>query len=435
MQDISKIVGTIGSITEALGVDEDTNEIISDIAQSIEGVSEMAQGMAQMTTNPIAGVSGIIGGLWKTVSGWFDNANKRIDRKIKEQQLQVTRLTNFYKKLEDAANHAYGAEAYGAQKAMIANKEFQLEALKAQLRLEKSRKKKYQDKETIAELEGQIIDLKNEINEATENIVNDLLGISTKGDFAEQLVKDMIDAFKQGEDYMKVFEDSFENMIDNMIMKAIVSRLVGDWINSIWDRVNAKVEQSDRAASAQKQLEEATKKYQEFDELVNKSPTSANIQLRDFWKRKYEEALKAYNEAITPTPDDIASMRGFFEQGREDFKNNFLAYMDAFGIQFGQSKKGANLSALQQGIQSITEDTANALESYINGVSQQVYLHSELLTQIRDAVVTLDLNVQTATIGQILLQLQQSHQVQMAIQNILMGWSNASGLAMRVEMI
>lgn len=435
LQEISKIVGTIGSITEALGVDEDTNEIISDIAQSIEGVSEMAQGMAQMSTNPIAGVSGIIGGLWKTVSGWFDNANKRIDRKIKKQQLQVTRLTNFYKKLEDAANHAYGAEAYGAQKAMIANKEFQLEALKAQLRLEKSRKKKYQDKEKIAELEGQIIDLKNEINEATENIVNDLLGISTKGDFAEQLVKDMIDAFKQGEDYMKVFEDSFEDMIDNMIMKAIVSRLVGDWINSIWDRVNAKVEQSDRAASAKKQLEEATKKYQEFDELVNESPTSANIQLRDFWKRKYEEALKAYNEAITPTPDDIASMRGFFEQGRENFKNNFLAYMDAFGIQFGQSKKGANLSALQQGIQSITEDTAGALEAITSGMSQQVYYQSTLLEQIRDSVIGLDLDVSLGVQSQILLQLQNSYQTQQAIQHILEGVLVPSGRAFAVELL
>ena len=41
----------------------------------------------------------------------------------------------------------------------------------------------------------------------------------------------------------------------------------------------------------------------------------------------------------------------------------------------------------------------------------------------------------SATIGnQILFELQQSYQVQMSIQSILQGWSNASGLAVRVEL-
>jgi hypothetical protein len=92
------------------------------------------------------------------------------------------------------------------------------------------------------------------------------------------------------------------------------------------------------------------------------------------------------------------------------------------------------LSALQQGIQGITETTAGALEAYMNGVSQQVYYQSDLLTQIRDAVVLFNTDVQVATMGQILLQLQNSYLVQTAIQNILNGWSSPNGLAVRVEM-
>ena len=101
----------------------------------------------------------------------------------------------------------------------------------------------------------------------------------------------------------------------------------------------------------------------------------------------------------------------------------------------GQNAGDAQLSALQQGIMGITEETAGALEAYMNGVSQQVYLQSDLLTQIRDILVNFGGDVTIATNAQILLQLQQSFQVQMTIQNVLTGVLNASGLAFRVEMV
>ena len=71
----------------------------------------------------------------------------------------------------------------------------------------------------------------------------------------------------------------------------------------------------------------------------------------------------------------------------------------------------------------------------MNGVSQQVYLHSDLLTQIRDAVVGMDMDIQVATQAQMLLQLQQSYAVQMTIQGILEGVLNPSGRAFSVELV
>lgn len=388
LQDISKIVSTIGSITEALGVDEDTNEIISDIAQSIEGVSEMAQGMAQMTTNPIAGVSGIIGGLWKTVSGWFDNANKRIDRKIKKSEQAVNKLELAYIDLERAVSKSLGNAEIRARKLAIENKRLQLAQLQNQLRLEQSRSKKNRDDDKIVDLQKQIKELNGEIADMMEDITNNLLGSDIKS-AAEDFVNTWVDAWRQGEDTMEALNSKFTEMIDQMIMKSLASKLVATRLKPIWDMV---------------------------DSITNESSESgADITMNELKRIKELIGDKSISEAIN-----------------QDLKNLY----GALGIAYGSGKdSGQTLSNLQQGIQSITEDTANALEAYMNGVSQQVYLHSELLTQIRDAVVTLDLNVQTATIGQILLQLQQSHQVQMAIQNILMGWSNASGLAMRVEMI
>jgi hypothetical protein len=113
----------------------------------------------------------------------------------------------------------------------------------------------------------------------------------------------------------------------------------------------------------------------------------------------------------------------------------FYGNLERLGIVSKTEDESNELSALQQGIQGITEDTAGALEAYMNGVSQQVYYQSDLLTQIRDAVVGFDLDVQVATMGQILLQLQASYNVQMSIQGILDGWNNPSGQAVRVELI
>lgn len=422
--------------------DSTNNHELKQVAKAISDVVDVV-GSALAGAKTMGGWWGaVIGGVTALVPKILDwvSGNDDINYSLERSQLAVKRLTNAYKELEYQAEKAYGAEAYGTQKALIINKQLQLAELERQLALEKSRKGKYRDESAIEDLKGQIIDLKNEINDATENIVNDLLGIASKGDFAENLVKNMISAFKEGEDYMKVFEDSFEDMVDNMIMKAIVSRLVGDWINKIWDSVNEKASQSSRAKAAQAEIERLEKLIENYksgkarqgrghltDEQIEQAVAGLEEQL--------QAAIAAYNAAITPTPEDIAGMRELFEAGREDFKNNFLAYMDAFGIKFGQSAGAADLSALQQGIQGITEDTAGALEAYMNGVSQQVYYQSDILTQIRDILINFGGDVNIATNAQILFELQQSYQVQMSIQSILQGWSSPSGLSIRAELI
>ena len=120
------------------------------------------------------------------------------------------------------------------------------------------------------------------------------------------------------------------------------------------------------------------------------------------------------------------------EQINDDLANLYGALEIAFGVNSEQEK---NLSELQQGIQGINEDTAGAIEAYMNIVAQRVFEQNEYLMQIRDIIVNFNLDVQVATIGQILYQMQQSYLVQQAIQARLDGWSNSNGMAVRVEMI
>jgi hypothetical protein len=455
LQKVANITKEIGGFAEALGADENTVEIINDIATSIGGVATAAQGIGQIASGDyIGGAASVLSGAFSAISSWFDNADKEIVAKIKDSEREVKKLENSYKNLEYAIEQAYGMAEYGARRAAIANRQLQLVELQRQLRLEQSRDSKHRDEDRILELKGQIIDLRNEISKSIDDITNDMLGISSVGNAAEELVSSMIDAFRQGEDYMLKYDESFEKMIDNMIMKAIVSRVVGERIEQMWNQVKATAEQ--RGASDQKRIEELTKKLAQaqdrqmsaqasYDESYNggwaefitnirkKNLNIANAEAERI-KTELAKAEKDYAKAIEPTKDDVDNMREMAAGWREDVKNEFEYWMGAFGIGFGEDND-KQLSALQQGISGITEQQAGALEAYWNSNTQQQFLHSDLLTQIRDTMVGWDFDVQTATMGEILLQLRSSYEVQMAIHGILEGVLNPSGRAFNVELL
>jgi plasmid maintenance system antidote protein VapI len=153
-------------------------------------------------------------------------------------------------------------------------------------------------------------------------------------------------------------------------------------------------------------------------------------------EQKEAELQKELTTATTPTTDDMRQYAELLRSGQPIMEENMQEVAN-FLRELGLMKDDANkkLSNLQAGISGITEDTANALEAYMNGVSQQVYLQSDLLTQIRDAVVGFDIDVQTGTLSEMLLQLQNSYQTQQAIKQILEGWTTPSGSGIRVELM
>lgn len=462
---------TIADIVSALGGSEDAVEVLNDVATSMEGVATAGQGIAQISSGDyIGGAVNVIKGTWQAISTWLDNGDKKISRQIEESERHVKALETSYQDLQDAMEDAYGYGEVAAKRATITNKELQLVELQRQLQLEKSRKKKNQDANRIMELQSAIINLRNELDGSTKDIVNDLLGISSVGDAAEQLVSSMIDAFKNGEDYMKVYEDSFEDMIDNLIMKAIVGEIVGRKVQQMFDAVEKEsTKRADKTAysakmpSTRDMLEELYPDYgiteknirdynniyfnrireaKTFEEVLSAYEKSQADALQrgeqnfyDMLQKQKEFVLSEYADAATIRPEDLSVLTPEWKESWMDGVDDmFKSTMDTLGITFGEGAE-KSLSNLQQGIAGITEETAGALEAITSGMSQQVYYHSTLLEQIRDAVVGFDLDVSLGVQSQMLLQLQQSYAVQMAIQSILVGWSNPSGQAVRVELL
>ena len=68
-------------------------------------------------------------------------------------------------------------------------------------------------------------------------------------------------------------------------------------------------------------------------------------------------------------------------------------------------------------------------------MSQQAYLRNDLLTQIRDTIMSFDMDVQLGVFSQMLLQLQNNYIVMQSMQSMMEGWTTPSGQGIRVELI
>lgn len=381
IEELGMMVSSVGNIFEQMGFSEGVTDTISTVGETIQGVAQAADGVKDiMSGNFISGGIKAVGGIWKGVSAIFNAGNKKITREVEKSERRVKQLENAYKNLERAVDKSMGKAEISAQKAAIANQKAQLAEVQRQLQLEKSRKKKNRDQDKIIELEGQVTDLQNAIDDATTEIVNNLLGTDVKS-AAESFADSWISAWKEGTDTMANLEESFDDLITNMIVKSLASEIVGQRLKSMFAMVQRFTEENS-AGGVGITTEEAK-------------------QIADLGK----ELIPLINE---------------------DLKN----LMGQLGIEFGSGVKDAALSSLQKGISSVTEETAGAIEAYLNMVSGQVFQQTTILQGIWDMT-----NVNAGTMSQMLLQMRSSYQILQAIQVWTVNISTAAGNGVNVRIL
>ena len=381
IEELGMMVSSVGNIFEQMGFSEGVTDTISTVGETIQGVAQAADGVKDiMSGNFISGGIKAVGGIWKGVSAIFNAGNKKITREVEKSERRVKQLENAYKNLERAVDKSMGKAEISEQKAAIANQKAQLAEVQRQLQLEKSRKKKNRDQDKIIELEGQVIDLQNAIDDATTNIVNTLLGTDVKS-AAESFADSWISVWKEGTDTMANLEESFDDLITNMIVKSLASEIVGQRLKSMFAMVQRFTEENS-AGGVGITTEEAK-------------------QIADLGKK------------LVPLIN-------------EDLKN----LMGQLGIEFGSGVKDAALSSLQKGVQSVSEETAGAIEAYLNMVSGQVFQQTTILQGIWDMT-----NVNAGTMSQMLLQMRSSYQILQAIQVWTVNISTAAGNGVNVRIL
>ena len=393
-------------------------EFSDSINGAIDGLARMGKGISGVVSSAQSGdVFGIMNGVVNVFAGIGDGIaslfgdgsarTKRINKEIAKSVETVRQLNMAYKELDAVVNNAMGAQELQARREQIQNKQRQVEELKRQMQLEQSKRSKDRDDDKIKEYQESIQDLELEIADLKKDVVANLLGSDIK-DAAEQFVSAWVDAWRQGGDTMEALNEKFDDMIDNMIAKSVASYLVSKRLQNIFDEVDKMTDENSEGGS--------------------------EITMNELKQLKNLIGDKSIAEQIN---DDLANLYGALEI--------------AFGVNSEQEK---NLSELQQGIQGVNEDTAGAIEAYMNIVAQRVFEQNQYLMDIRDAIVLdgsvaqlnvmkqlkdsvdgIDSDSQLGTLSLMLLQLQQSYQVQSSILALLNRWDNPAGTAIKVEMI
>ena len=106
-----------------------------------------------------------------------------------------------------------------------------------------------------------------------------------------------------------------------------------------------------------------------FDEMfMNLAKNQAAMQITNKWIKDWGKSLTKYvnDEDTELTKEDAAAWA-------EEVKASFPALSEALEaflgvISQGLSEKGTGLTSLQKGIQGITEDQADVIESYLNSI-------------------------------------------------------------------
>lgn len=214
---LSSCFGSVTNGIKKMGIsmDEETEAILGDIGGMLDGVSQIATGIA--TANPLSIIQGSIGFL-SSAFDLFNSRDRKAEKSIKKHEEAVTRLGRAYTALEHAVDKSLGETVYQNQSALIQNLRQQQNEIQGMINDEISKKKPdwgrvEEFQERYAEAGRQIEDI---IAEITESITQ-----TSAGDLANELKDALIEAFESGEDAAKVFGDVADNVLKNAVSNAL----------------------------------------------------------------------------------------------------------------------------------------------------------------------------------------------------------------------
>ena len=342
-QGFSEVSGTISSTFEMLndwGLNIDMSDEVQEVVGGLDKIGSSLDSID--LTRPfsvIKGTIGVIGGIGKTLGGIFGwgTKDKRLQREIERHQKAIDKLKGAYDDLKEAMDNAYDiAKLSKYSDEMIKNLELQNQNLQSMIAAEKE--KKDTDNSKIEEWQKQIEANNKAIKEAEETLTEQLGGFGTKANYksaAEAFADVWMDAYNENSDALEALNDKFNEYFNNLLKKQLMARAAAKFIQPILDAVDAAVAKGSEGGNDG--LEVTSGELKKLQELKNTN-------------------LQAFNE----------------------YANTLMKVL-------GVTSKGAsNLSNLQQGIQSVSEATAQALESIINSIRYFVAQQQSDVAAIRN---------------------------------------------------
>ena len=321
-------------------------EMGDELQEIVGGIGQIGSSLSEIDlTKPfsiIKGTVGVLGGIGKTLGGIFGwgTKDKKLQKQIEKHQKSIEKLQDAYNDLKEAMNDAFDISMLAKyNNEMVKNLKTQNAHLEAMIKAESSKKKK--DKDKIAEYQKQIKENEKAIKEAEESLTEQLGGFGSKSNYksaAEAFAQAWVDAFGEGSDALDALNNKFNEYIKNLIVKQATTRLVGKMIEPILKAV---------------------------DEAVS-------------------EGSEGGNKGLEVTKSELQKIIDMWGQVGPVLDENLKSLMNAMGYKPGLN---SNLSALQQGIQAVTENTAQTLESLLDSMRYYLATQQADVRIIRDTLI------------------------------------------------
>lgn len=299
-----------------------TADTISSIADIASGLGQTASGVARAIANPadIGGYIQAVGGIAKTIGSLFNIKDKKKEREIQRQIKNVEKLQKAYDVLKEKMDLAWSAASFSdMNKQALQNVDAQIASYQAMIKAEQDKKKT--DKDRIEEWEDAIEELKKTRKELEQQAIEEMGGIGETNykDAAQAFADAWVDAFNESEDGLKALQETFDDYITNLIKKQAMMRLVQARMKSVFD-------------------------------AIDKSVTEGSA------------------GGINLTKEELANIQALGESALKGLNEDLLALMETLGYTGTSAGQKAELSALTQSIQGITETTAEELAALLNSV-------------------------------------------------------------------
>jgi hypothetical protein len=261
--------------------------------------------------------------------------DKKLDKAIKKSQLEVQKLENAYSNLESHIERQLGSVMGYQSREMLDNLIKQRSELQKQYEAEDDKKKT--DKSKLEDYKQQITELNDQIKHFYEDLASEQYGVDIKG-WASQLASALTEAFASGEDAAMAFDNTVGDILRSLATEAIKLQFIEPAMANLKSYMFGQngIFTDNSEMGTDLSANEAVGIGKELDKL--------------------KEQIEASNEFWDKINDAVGGILGDTENAGKD--------------------------GLSKGIQSVTEDTANLLASYVNSIRQSVHVKQQLIEKL-----------------------------------------------------
>lgn len=366
-----------------------TKDVINRTAEAAGGIAQIATGIAQ---GPVGYLQAAMG-LAKTVSALFGSDDARLQKEIEEHERKIKKLEREYDKLKESIDNVWDItklQEYGNELDENINK--QIVSLNAMIAAE--RDKKDTDWDKINEWQEQIKDLRDTLADSANDMIAELGGVGSDENFktlAENFASAWLEAFQETGDGLSGLQDSFDDFMENYVKQQILLRLSDKFFGKMFEEFDeiiatkTPMEQEDQERYFELQAQITKLRNTANNSVVKSVAKKANAAADEIENsEEYKRLQKAYTDFLKPNDINTEAIKDWSDRMQGVFGEYNEAAEEIFN-QIGWEPGGkANLSALQQGIQGITETTAEALEALLNSIRFFVNQQTTDITAIRN---------------------------------------------------